>query len=409
MLFSKGMGFIYTFFLYKRKTPKKVNNKKILVIFGGHIGNALLNIDLLLRIKHLFPIEDGWQLNIFCNDGLWKVCETIADVSGFNRIQAQYPTKDGGTRFSEVLQTMKAVRGMEFDTIVVNLAHIMPLAAYLVAALQANRSIGVFDDIDRRNSKLFNDIGRNVGSLRWYFERAYNTPIWVPYNTQEVHRQKEILKQLGDTEYAVRIFPIPKLCDFTLPSEKYFTVTLDSTTSARRWAPEKFAEVINYVLEHYDYQVCFTGNTEAEPIYQTCIQHIKQPERTINYVNKTSFNEWVELLRGSSFHLGVDSGSIHVASSVGTQAFCLTGVWDGKRVLPYQIERQESGTTAPICVYMKDVDKLPCYACLPQRGLMGSENDECYAAYRRGEPCMCLQSIQVNDVISSITKYLSAN
>lgn len=406
MMFSKGLGFLYVLVHYHYKKKKNITNHKILVIFGGHIGNAILNIDTLLEIKHIYPPTDGWQLYILCNEKIRKTCEMIADMSGYQYIQSSYPYEGGGTRFSETFRALRAMHGMEFETIIVNMAHIMPLASYLVAVLPANRSIGVFDDIDRKNSKLFNDIEHNVGSLRWYFERAYTDAIRVPYNTQEVQRQKLILQRLGNFTYQVRIYPISKLCEFTPPMHRYFTVTLDTASLAKRWAPEKFAAVINALLERYDYVACFTGGKEAEPAYKACIQHITYKERTVNCIGKTSFAEWVELLRASSFHIGVDSGSIHVAASVGTQAFCLIGVWDGERVFPYQIEREQKGTAVPICIYMKGVKALPCYACVPLHGLMGSGNAVCLATCRRGRSCECLAQIEAEDVLRQVEDWI---
>lgn len=407
MMLSKGLGFIYVFLMFHigKLKKKDITNHKILVILGGHIGNVLLNIDAILELPQIFPKSEGWQINILCNQRIKDVCIKIADMSDFNFLNIYYPYEDGGTKLGIVWKTIHQLRGMQYEKIIVNLAHIMPLASYIVASIPSGESIGVFDDVKHQN-RISNDIEHNIGNARWYFERAYSCCIKVPYNTQETHRLKAILEHLGDFDYQVKIYALPKLCNFILPCEKYVTVTIDSTSTKRRWETDKFIQVINYLLNKYDYSICITGGKEAEALYNRYVGKIEQSERVFNYIGKTSFDEWVELIRGSSFHLGVDSGSIHIAASVGTQAFCLIGGWDGKRALPYLPEVKNKWTLSPICIYMDNVETLNCYGCIPKTGVMGYGLEQCIKACRVGKPCYCLSSITVNQVTSYIDKWL---
>lgn len=407
MMISKGFGFIYVYIKYHTGNRKKVvDNKKILIIFGGHLGNAVLNIDTILQIKNGFPSEDGYSIHIMCHESIRKILETLEDFRGITFLDISYPYQDGGTRFATVTDTIRKMKGMEFDKIVVNLAHIMPLASYIVACIPSNDSIGVFDDLDHVAGET-KDIEHNVGNARWYFQRAYKTAITVDYNTQEVQRQKKILEHLG-IRYKTRIYPIKKLCDFECKSNDYFTVTVDSASSYKNWAPENFAELINLLCEKYDHDVCISGGKGSESIYDKIEKKIRYPERVYNYIGKTSFIQWVEMIRAAKFHIGVDSASIHIAASVGTQAFCMIGVWDGTRVMPYRIEEENSLTCSPICIYMEDAEKLPCYGCYPKRGVIGGGNETCTELCRNGDVCYCLKKIRVNDVFSVVDSWLQS-
>jgi ADP-heptose:LPS heptosyltransferase len=405
-LFSKGLGFAYVFLKYHlRNKNKKVDSKSILIIFGGHLGNAILNVDTLLEIKKAYSAENGWTISIVCNNGIRKILEKVADMSGFQFLDYSFPYEDGGTRFNDVWKMMRFMKGKKYDKIVVNLAHVMPLATYIVACTPANDSIGVFDDVEHSSNEN-HDIEHNFGNARWYFEKAYKSPIKVEFNTQEVVRQKLILKHLG-IDYKIRVYPIPQLCSFDLPKQPYFTVTIDSANPLKRWEPESFAQVINYIQKfHSEYTACITGGGDAAPLYDRLLKAVEYKDRVVSYIGKTSFDQWVELLRGSSFHFGVDSGSIHVASSAGTQAFSLIGVWDGTRVLPYQVEREEEHTCSPICIYMDGVMDLKCYGCIPKRGLMGSGNDQCAKRCSNKEICCCLSSISPEQAFETIKTWL---
>lgn len=404
LMFSKGLGFVYVYLRYHlRNKNKVVNNKNILIIFGGHIGNAVLNIDTILQIREHYTVESGWNIFVLCHESIRKVLYKFENLDGITFLDISYPYKDGGTKFASVYNTLKRMRGMEFDKIVVNLAHIMPLAAYIVATIPANDSIGVFDDTVHESN---GDIEHNFGNARWYFERAYKTAIKVDYNTQETQRQKLILEYLN-CNYKVRVYPIKKLCEFQPPSRNYCTITIDSTSLARRWEPDKFAKVINFINESYDFDICITGDIGAENIFSQVISNVQNRERVMNFVGKTNFDEWVELLRGSEFHFGVDSGSIHIASSVGTQAFCMVGAWDGKRALPYRVDVVSENTKLPICIYMPNINNLPCYGCIPKKGGMGSGNPECLHLCKSGEPCYCLKNIEAKEAFNVIEKWLN--
>lgn len=404
-MFSKGFGFIYVYIKYHLKRKNKlVKNQNILIIFGGHLGNAVLNIDVILQTRANYKKEDGWNIFIMCHSSNRKILEKFEDLNDVTFLDISYPYKDGGTRFASVYGTLKKMRGMEFDKIIVNLAHIMPLASYIVATVSSNDSIGVFDNLTHKAGET-RDIEHNVWGARWYFQRAYKSPIIVDYNTQEVVRQKLILKHL-EIDYKTRIYPIRKLSDWVCPDGKYFTVTVDSATLIKRWSPDNFAELINRICSNYEYKVCITGGVGAEDIYDAMKGKLRYLERVENYIGKTNFDQWVELIRNSSFHVGVDSASIHIASSVGTQAFCLIGVWDGTRVLPYRIEDEDNKTCSPICIYMDDAMKLDCYGCYPKRGVIGSGNAECLRLCRNGDVCYCLKKISVEKVFSTVDEWL---
>ena len=180
-------------------------------------------------------------------------------------------------------------------------------------------------------------------------------------------------------------------------------MTVDSNNKSRRWSHDKFIQLVKMLLNEYEYNVVLLGNKLPDfELKQYKITFADTPRVKI-YIDKTDINIFVELLRNSQFHIGVDSGSIHVAASVGTQAFCLTGKWDGNRLFPYQLEEHTDGTIEPICIFWQDADSLSCYGCA-YRGIYGWKNRECYVRCKKRQGCLCLERIQVDDVIKVINK-----
>lgn len=390
---SKALGFLYVYKTYKLKKlypDDAVSNKSILVMMTGHIGNVIMDIEFVLELRKLFKIEDGWKIDILCTKRLWSTCNLLADMSDYNWVDVDYVDATSGTDFPTTYRIVKALKGREYEKVIVTLPDNAPLANYIVATLRSNESIAAFNDIPGKKG------------ARWYFERAYTLPIKVNVDVHETVRLRAILRHLGGENYKIRIHPIPKLCSFSGPSDEYVTITIDSMSTERRWNGSNFAELANLIIDRLGYRVCFTGGKAGEAIYRDIYPHIEKPERITNYVAKTSIEEWVELLRGAVFHVGVDSGSLHVAASVGTPSFCLTGWWDGTRCFPYVTEEQTFDCVDPVCIYGINRKDLSCYACKARNGRSGVGNDECYRDCRSGKPCHCVSSIVPLDVLNTI-------
>lgn len=388
---SRGFGFVYA--SIKRMTKKKglIKNNQILIVATGHIGNAIIDasaIDDLIK----FYKGIGKKVFLLCSDAMKAAFDLVIDLSEVEFIGENYHYEGSGTYFSVVKRTLNGFKDCEFEKIIVTLTNCDALAHYIVACVPTNESWGIFDDVKQE-----------YGYIRHYFERYYTNKVMVPVDLQETQRLKLMLEQLGCHGHRTRISYIPKQMEMSKLAP-YITVAVDSMSTSRRWVSEKFVALVHKLLELYSYDVYLTGSHATEHEMQVYKVAFDGQPRVKNYIGKTSFKEWIELLRHSQFHIGVDSGSIHVAASVGTQSFCLTGVWDAKRVMPYQIDEKDDRTTEPICVYRSDVNinELNCYACKVYRTQTGRGNYECYSQCMKGYPCLCLERIEVEDVERSI-------
>lgn len=390
---SKGMGFTYASVKRLLKNKKTVNNNKILIIATGHIGNAIMDAGAMAYLSKYYQ-RQGKQVCFLCSNEMRNAFSLVMDLDQITFLSDKYHYVGIATYFSSVKQTLDNLKGWEFERIIVTLTSCDPLVHYVVATTPANESWGVFDDTKCEH-----------GYFRHYFERYYTNKVMVPIDMQEAQRLKLLLEQLGCSGFQTSIQYIPVQMDYP-ERAPYITVAVDSTSTQRRWVAEKFVALVSRLLEEYPYDVYLTGNQLASDESALYDSAFGEEPRVKNYIGKTGFKEWIEMLRHGQFHIGVDSGSIHVAASVGTQAFCLSGVWDGKRCLPYQIDKRDGRTVGPICIYRSDVviEEMPCYACQVKKTRIGRGNDECYRECMEGRPCLCLQKIEVDDVVSAIQK-----
>jgi ADP-heptose:LPS heptosyltransferase len=151
----------------------------------------------------------------------------------------------------------------------------------------------------------------------------------------------------------------------------------------RRWDIEKFAEVINWLIEKFNSKVLIIGGNEDLAVLNG-LKRLINSENIIDYVGKTTLKQAALLLQKCKFFLGVDSGPMHLAVAVGTPVICLMGPGEYPRFAPYGnnhiVIRKEVGCNP--CV--QDYDRQIC-----KRGIN-----------------ICMKSISVGEVKSAIVEFL---
>lgn len=370
---------------------RTVNSNSVLLVAGGHIGDVIMDAPVW-KILMSFYEEQGKDVNIIASNYIWNTLKRILDLERVKHIE-----QDVGLigRPYSVEKLIDSLKGLEFDTIVLR-AHANNILFSAIATVAANHRYAIAEQ-----EMLGGSFGRVVFHLA---SRRYTKVIRNGIDTTDVECQKELLRILGVPEQEFSLVPIPKQCELNVEPGKYITIAVDSQNYARRWGREKFTELVKRLQQRYSCAIYLTGNALEEEEVRYYAETFSGNDNVIITIGKYSFEEWVELLRGARFHIGVDSGSIHVAASVGTVCICLAGFWDGHRFLPYQFDDAEPEIKKPICVYRHDVspDELPCFGCLIKYSKFGYGNNECYERCIADRPCLCLEHITVDDVMNTI-------
>lgn len=359
---------------------------RILIMSGGHMGDALTGAQGIGALLEHYARE-GKTVHFACASSLWAGYKMVLDLSKTVNTNNDYK---GFLQFKSTIETLQKY---SYDQVIIIQFRGGMLS--LLACLSAKRKTII------KYQNFNNSIGEKVRDIA--MNMLADEVIEYPYDMKERQRVQEWVKRLGAESYRTGISYIDKQCDYQCPFINYITISVDSSCMSRRWPTKKFIALIKRILDRFDHDVILTGSNLPEEQIRSFEEAFRDCERVKNMVGKMSLQEWVELLRGAKFHIGVDSGSIHVAASVGTQAFCLAGQWDGARIFPYEIEEQTENTVDPICIYRSDVepDRLACRYCAAKREY-GWGDEECLARCRAGEPCLCLERIEVEDVMRAI-------
>lgn len=374
----------------------KDNSRNILLIYSGGLGDGVLDAQAIMKIVYKLNAE-GKKVSVLA---VKPVCElygmlfTSQDVVLIpcTFLMGNWATPEKREEFRGIVLRLRQER---WERMIVRLNRvdlIATLLAIFVPAAQKTAFLYSRRPIKKRKQIIYCLICRAFDQ-----ENEFNEVL------TQMQLSREFAKCMGVPIYPIRIMHIPKQSEAAVQDHSYITISIDSSFPGRRWFCENFIELICRLLGQYEYDVVLTGNNVAADILKRYDTVFGTNSRVKNMIGKTNLYEWIELIRGAQFHIGVDSGSIHVAASVGTQTFCLTGMWDSYRFFPYRIEEDMPETAVPICIYRNDVDpaSLPCKNC-NEYGGYGYGNKRCWEECQHGKPNLCLQNISVDGVMEVI-------
>ena len=148
-------------------------------------------------------------------------------------------------------------------------------------------------------------------------------------------------------------------------------VVISPGTSARRrikaWEEEKFGDLILRLKERHGLTAVLVGGEDNSKVSEKVIEFVREKDegkrmnQIQNLAGKTNLNELCYLLKGASLFVGVDSGIMHLASSLDIPVVGIFGPTD-----PFYVGPQNSRSR----VVREEMECSPCY-------LKGCEDRTC--------------------------------
>ena len=301
------------------------NNKKALIIRVDEIGDYILwrkCIDTILKAEKL----EDYEVH-FAGNQSWQSLFDIEYKETFNKLFWLDKNKFKKSIFYRFTFLRKIAK--EHYSIVINPTY--------------SRAIRVDDSIVKaaKATTNYGHVRNNENYLP--YEQSFDNNLY--HHLYEVKNKSsfEFTKNKEFTEWFCEK-PIQKLkIDFdeaVLPSykienipNKYFIIFPGSRSSARIWSTENFIEVSNYIFEKYQLTALVCGGNGDIVYAEKFKKAYSNP--CIDVTGKTSLPELLSIIKNADYLLSVDTGSIHLAASVG----CLTlGIFNGSqygRFSPY--------------------------------------------------------------------------
>lgn len=219
-----------------------------------------------------------------------------------------------------------------------------------------------------------------------FFGFFLNTSKRYHYQRYDKHSKHQVLRYNEFVNHHLGAhYPADKLKIYTVPQDKNSKLKIlginpgASYGSAKRWYPEKFAEVINKVGEQFDEVVIFGGKAEVD-----MAADIEKNLTISNYQNlagKTSIDALIENIAQLDLFITGDSGPMHLAAAFQIPTVSIFG--------PTKDDETAQWMNAKSVIVKKNFDCQPCMKRVCP--LKGNAHHQ------------CMKSIDAQRVLSAVT------
>lgn len=346
--------------LYAQRLPKDFSPTRILVVKLDHIGDVLLATPVFSNLRQAYP---NTELHALCGKWSRVILDNHPDVD--ETIEYNSPVfcrSEVPTSLKQTGQLLKNLRHQNYDLLIelrgdwriiwFSFLKVSP-RRLCRASLQVTKKLG-FQKFSSRH-----DSSRNLDILK---QAGIPTPILNTMFSISAENEEWASKLLEEHEIE-RELPI-------------ITMHPGSPISIKRWQPERFAELADWLIVKKRAQILFVGVPDEIPII-TQIQELMQ-NMSVSLAGKTTIPKLASILKNSSMFIGNDSGPMHLAAAVNIPTIGIYGPGDPKRF-------------GPIGEKCHTIQKKP--DCPPCKG------DIC----KFGEEG-CMAKIQTIDVIETVEK-----
>jgi len=347
MNLDKTKGRIYTFLNFLTKNRCANKTKKALVLRVDEIGDYILwrkSIDPLLNADKLKNFEVH-----FVGNQSWKSLFDLEFKGTFQKIIWLDKTKFKKSMIYRYTFLRNIAK--ENYSIVINptYSRAKRVDDSIVKAANAIANYGFV-----RNNENYLPYEQNFDNNLYHHLFEVKSKSSFEFNKNKAFSEWfcENPLSLSDIKFDAAVLPSPKIEN--LP-KNYFVVFPGSRSSARIWSTENFIEVSNYLYEKYQLTALVCGGNGDIVYANNFIINYKNP--CIDMTGKTSLPDLLSIIKNAACLISVDTGSIHLAASVG----CLTfGIFNGSqygRFSPYPNEISNKIISFYPKQVMEDVNK----------------------------------------------------
>jgi lipopolysaccharide heptosyltransferase II len=164
-------------------------------------------------------------------------------------------------------------------------------------------------------------------------------------------------------------------------------------STARRWAPERFAQLANTLFHDVGGQILLMGGPEEVTLHQMIMDMLESDVPVRSLAGKGSIKVAAAILEQADLFVGNDAGLMHLAVAVNTPTVAIFGLSNHQAWGPYTGDPTSKRATV-VCL------DLPCMPCFYRNHTLGTP-----------EGCDtrdCLATLGVDPVATAARKMLKA-
>jgi ADP-heptose:LPS heptosyltransferase len=316
-------------FLVETFRPKRVPNTqspRILICRLDHIGDVVMTTPSVRAIKEKYPNSDIYLLINKASAGVFKNNPFISDCLYFNW---PFPFDSSNNKFTynhvkEYYKLYKKIKSFSFDIMIEFRGDLRMF--FLFGFMPAIPII--------------------VGSPRRGGEAFLTNSIFYDKSHHELERVEDILhginifvnKKRGDffitNEDLTRSIQIQKEVLGNYELSKYLVICPFAAKNVKEWLPENWSAISYFVANNLSIQVFIVGTNANIEIAEFIVKNASH-DQVFNLCGKTSIIELAAIMQRSEIVIGVDSGSLHIASCFDVPIISLFGPTRSHEFHPY--------------------------------------------------------------------------
>lgn len=310
------------------KKPPKISNdkKKVIIVYNLSLGDGAMFSCALKNIREIYPV-DKYEITIACQNGLNKIYEATKlfdKVLHFNFTKA---TVD----FIERIKIFKELRKEYYD-ILLDPIGIEDCSTNILMsrAVCSKEKIGIIN------------YGREVKCSPQIYRKVYSKLLET--NDSKMHlidHYFEFFNQLGNRNKEAKFADLPSEELKEKVNEEYFIVYPSASTEYKRWPIERFAEITKRIYKQTGIKLMVCGTKVDRQVNNELIELIKDEVEYIDYTEKTSILEYIELIKHAKFVITNDTGIYHVAVVSEVPVCIVAGAYTYDRYLTYNFKGKE--------------------------------------------------------------------
>lgn len=382
-IINRALIAIDAYIRYLTQKKQNINSKTVYIIFQQVFGDSIVIQNSLWEYEKIFTKADGWNIKMLVRPAVLEFMKVTVPLPE----DIEYEELDY-TKFLEDYVYYKEIVNKYRNKAKILIIPGTSMSAEVFSAVSnAERKIGLVKYVDVRRPfamALFNRI-------------AYTERVRPEKEDMMLQNHRRLLHYLGDTSYKAKL-PELLIKDRMISEEHYCVMCPGASKMEKCWPIERFAKVIDYIVEKFQMNVHLCGATDEVRFEEILLKSTKYPERVISHIGKLSFSDWSSIIQYADLVVGNDSATMHLAAASRRKSVCIAGVYDKYLFFPYRVDELDESDRLPITL-IKD---MPCEWCRTIGYDSGFGNQDCAERIRAGKCSICIDAITVQEVTDAI-------
>jgi ADP-heptose:LPS heptosyltransferase len=309
---------IYLESRFCRKDPSSPNGKKrVLILRKDGLGDCIIFYPTLAAYREYYRDDEITLVFPKVFESLFPLLNSIDKIIWFDA------NKFSGNLFYR-RRFLLDLHRKNYDVVLYPVFTRETMGDFMVKISCAKETVG----FDGKDNSIYGrlitppkDMNLEIDRDRYFAEMVTNKKIDIAFPTIDIkklpaERSKEIIQR------------------YSLDEKPFVIVFPGAGKPYKIWQPDKFAAVIDYLIENNMTPVV-CGDKKETTLAKDIISQVRSPDKVVDISGQTDLPTMAHLLARAKFYFGSDTSILHLATAIKTPTLCIMGGGHFGRFFPY--------------------------------------------------------------------------